>query len=62
MAGRPEQVEVAAYYVVSEALANATKHAEASVVHVGLRADDSMVSLAIPTLQRRRVICFAKTT
>ena len=30
----PEQVEVASYYVVSEALANAAKHAEASVVYV----------------------------
>jgi len=30
----PEQVEVAAYYVVSEALTNAVKHAGASVVHV----------------------------
>jgi signal transduction histidine kinase len=34
-AGRlPERVEVAAYYVVSEALTNAAKHARASVVHV----------------------------
>ena len=30
----PEPVEVAAYYVVSEALANAAKHAHASVAHV----------------------------
>jgi signal transduction histidine kinase len=30
----PEPVEVAAYYIVSEALANAAKHAQASVVHV----------------------------
>jgi signal transduction histidine kinase len=30
----PEQVEVATYYVVSEALANAAKYAEATVVHV----------------------------
>ena len=30
----PEPIEVAAYYVVSEALVNAAKHANASVVHV----------------------------
>jgi signal transduction histidine kinase len=30
----PEQVEIAAYYVVSEALTNAAKHAEASVVQI----------------------------
>ncbi|MDT7630282.1 MAG: hypothetical protein QOI50_2212, partial [Pseudonocardiales bacterium] len=33
----PEQVEIAAYYVVSEALTNAAKHAAASLVQV--RAD-----------------------
>src|SRR5205807_10149621 len=32
----PEPVEVAAYYVVSEALTNATKHAHASVVRVAV--------------------------
>jgi len=47
-AGRlPEQVEVAAYYAVSEALANAAKHAHASVVHVELHAHDAMVRVAI---------------
>ncbi|GAA1282750.1 hypothetical protein GCM10009609_54220 [Pseudonocardia aurantiaca] len=30
----PEQIEVATYFVVSEALTNAAKHAHASVVHV----------------------------
>ena len=30
----PEHIEVTAYYVASEALANAAKHARASVVHV----------------------------
>jgi signal transduction histidine kinase len=30
----PEQVEIAAYYVVSEALTNAAKHAAASIVEV----------------------------
>jgi PAS domain S-box-containing protein len=43
----PERVEVAAYYVVSEALTNAAKHAHASVVHVAVDADDSLVRLAI---------------
>ncbi len=39
LAGRlPERVEVTAYYVVSEALANAAKHAGASAVHVGADA------------------------
>ena len=33
----PGPVEVAAYYVVSEGLANAAKHADASVVQVGVR-------------------------
>jgi signal transduction histidine kinase len=41
----PEQVEVAAYYVVSEALTNAAKHAQASVVNVELEAHN-----AIPVL------------
>ena len=38
----PQQVEVAAYYVVSEALANAAKHARASVleVDIGVVGDD----------------------
>jgi signal transduction histidine kinase len=35
----PERVEVAAYYVVAEALTNAAKHAGASVVHVHADAD-----------------------
>lgn len=43
----PERIEVAAYYVVSEALTNAAKHAHASVVEVELEADDAMVRLSI---------------
>ncbi len=43
----PEPIEVAAYYVVSEALTNAAKHAHASVVHVELEARDSTVQLAV---------------
>lgn len=43
----PQHVEVAAYYAVSEALANAAKHAHASVVHVELDTPDTVVRLAI---------------
>jgi signal transduction histidine kinase len=43
----PERVEVAAYYVVSEALTNAAKHAHASVVQVDVGAEDGIVRLAI---------------
>ncbi len=43
----PEPVEVAAYYVVSEALANAAKHARASVVHVNLDVCDGKLHLSV---------------
>jgi signal transduction histidine kinase len=43
----PDHVEVAAYYAVSEALANAAKHARASAVHVELGTPDTAVRLAI---------------
>lgn len=43
----PDHVEVAAYYAVSEALANAAKHACASAVRVELGADDAMVRLMV---------------
>jgi signal transduction histidine kinase len=43
----PERAEVAGYYVVSEALTNAAKYAEASAVHVELDVEDAMVRLAI---------------
>ena len=35
------------YYVVSEALANAAKHSQASVVNVGLDTRDAVLRLAI---------------
>jgi signal transduction histidine kinase len=43
----PEPVEVAAYYVVSEALANAAKHAHASVAHVQAQARDGRLHLSV---------------
>ena len=42
-----ERVEVAAYYVVSEALANAAKHAQASVVHVGVQVVDGVARVSV---------------
>jgi signal transduction histidine kinase len=43
----PGPVEVAAYYVVSEALTNTAKHARASVVQVDVEAVDAIVQLTI---------------
>jgi signal transduction histidine kinase len=43
----PEQVEVAAYYAASEALANAAKHARASVVRIDAEERDGSLALAI---------------
>jgi signal transduction histidine kinase len=42
-----DQVEVAAYYVVSEALTNAAKHAQASVVHVDAEAVEGALRLCV---------------
>jgi signal transduction histidine kinase len=43
----PKPVEVATYYVVSEGLANAAKHAHASVVTVQLDTRDTIMRLVI---------------
>jgi signal transduction histidine kinase len=42
-----QQLEVTVYYVVCEALTNATKHAFASVVHVSLTANERVIRLSI---------------
>jgi signal transduction histidine kinase len=43
----PERVEVAAYYVVSEMLTNAAKHAHASHVDVDVVADDGVLRVSV---------------
>jgi signal transduction histidine kinase len=43
----PDSIEVGAYYVVSEALTNAAKHARASVVKVGIQTQGANLHLSI---------------
>ena len=43
----PEQIEVAVYYVASESLANATKHAQASLIEVSLVRRNATLVLSI---------------
>jgi signal transduction histidine kinase/ketosteroid isomerase-like protein len=43
----PEPIEIAAYYVASEALANAMKHAHASHIEVSLAARDGSLRLSV---------------
>jgi signal transduction histidine kinase len=43
----PEPIEVAAYFVVSEALANATKHAQASRIEVSLEPRNGCLRLSV---------------
>jgi signal transduction histidine kinase len=48
LAGRiPESVEVAAYYVVAEAMTNTTKHAHASGMDIDVRVDGAELVLSI---------------
>lgn len=42
-----ERTEVTAYHVVSEALTNAVKYADASVVHIDLTVEDDTIRLSI---------------
>jgi signal transduction histidine kinase len=42
-----KHVEVAAYYIASEALTNAAKHARASVVHLQVERTDGEISLSV---------------
>jgi signal transduction histidine kinase len=43
----PERVEVATYYIAAEALTNAAKHADASVVRVEVQASDRVLRLSV---------------
>jgi signal transduction histidine kinase len=43
----PERVEVATYYVVSEALTNVAKYAQASVVHIGVEVVGGSLHVAV---------------
>ena len=43
----PELVEVTAYYVISEALANVAKHAEATTVHIDVEGIGDVMRLAV---------------
>jgi signal transduction histidine kinase len=43
----PEPIEIAAYYVASEALANATKHAQASYIEISLATRNGSLLLSV---------------
>jgi signal transduction histidine kinase len=43
----PEQIEIAAYYVVSESLANIGKHARATTVSIDVACNDSIVVVEV---------------
>jgi signal transduction histidine kinase len=43
----PEQIQVTLYYVVSEALTNVLKHANASIVHIDLSMNEDAIHLSI---------------
>jgi signal transduction histidine kinase len=43
----PDPVEIAAYYMVSEALTNAAKHARATTAHIQLTAEDGVLHVRV---------------
>jgi signal transduction histidine kinase len=43
----PERLEVTAYYVISEALANAAKHAKASAVHIDIKEAGEAIRITV---------------
>jgi signal transduction histidine kinase len=43
----PERIEVATYYVISEALANATKHAYASTITIDVHTQDDLLHVTV---------------
>jgi signal transduction histidine kinase len=43
----PDAVEIGAYYIISEALANAAKHAHATVVDVSIKKHGQSLDLAV---------------
>ena len=43
----PDQVEIAAYYTLSEAITNASKHAGAGQLWVSMRLEDEVLHLSI---------------
>jgi signal transduction histidine kinase len=47
MLGLPERIEVGPYYVVSEAFANAAKHAQASAMSLNVDARDRVLRVTV---------------
>jgi signal transduction histidine kinase len=43
----PERIEVAAYYIVSEAMTNAAKYAHASVVHIAVEVREQLLRVSV---------------
>jgi signal transduction histidine kinase len=43
----PDHIEIAAYYLISEAITNTAKHANASTIHVIVRSPDGQLRLTI---------------